>query len=116
MTDKIRKRAKLTGVTLSILDPDGTPRNITLDPKHATGLFWSDETVLQIFAPYYDNAQSEMTKDELINRFGPEAEKIVGKSPNIKITKNVVEELWNLPDPNGHLRAFMIKTNDCYPG
>ncbi len=116
MVETNKKRAKLTGITLNILYPDGTLRAITLDPKHTTGLFWSDETVLQIFAPYYDNVNSEMTKEEFINRFGPEAKRIIGKNLKIKITKNVVEELWNTPDEKGFLRAVMGKTNDCYPG
>lgn len=110
------KRAKVTGVTLNIEYPDGTSRVITLNPQHTKGLFWSDETVLKILAPYYEKVDSEMTKEEFIDRFGPEAAKIIGKTSKIKITENVVKKLWNTPDSHGFLRAVMGKSNDCYPG
>lgn len=117
MTDqtKSKKRAKLTGITLNIEYPDGTTRVVTVDPTLTTGLFWSDETVLQIFAPFYDNVQSEMTKEEFVNRFGDEAKTIIGNDSKIKVTRNVVEELWNLEDSKGFYRAMLGKTTDCLP-
>ncbi|MDQ1352952.1 MAG: hypothetical protein QG657_3258 [Acidobacteriota bacterium] len=115
MSDTEKKRAKLTGIILNIQYPDGTPRIITLDPNETTGLFWSDQTVLEIFAPYYDNVDSEMTKDQFIEHFGPEAKKLLGKNDKIKITRNVVNELWMLPDKQGFLRAVLGKDTKCTP-
>lgn len=114
-TDK--KRAKVTGVTLNVEYPNGSTGVITIDPTYTTGLFWSDETVLQIFAPYYDRPStvSSMSKKEFVDRFGPTAERIIGKDESIKITGNIVEKLWNLEDDKGFLRAVMGKTTECTP-
>lgn len=109
-------RAKLTGITLNVKYPNGTTENISLDPNKMTCLFWSDETVLQIFAPFYDKIQSEITKEELINRFGNEAKTVIGDNPTLKITRDIIETLWNLPNSKNSLPAVMGKTTDCTPG
>lgn len=117
MPETEKKRAKLTGVTLNVEYPNGSTGVITIDPTYTTGLFWSNETVIEIFAPYYDRSgtPSEMTKKEFIDRFGSEAKKIIGKNDKITITGNVVEELWKLPDGKGFLRAVLGKTTECTP-
>jgi hypothetical protein len=117
MPETVKKRARLTGVTLNVEYPNGSTGVITIDPTYTTGLFWSDETVLEIFAPYYDSVEtpSEMTKKEFLERFGTHAKKIIGKNDKIVITKNVVEELWKLQDEKGFLRAVLGKTTECTP-
>lgn len=110
-----KKRAKLTGVILNVEYPNGSTGVITIDPTYTTGLFWSDETVIEIFAPFYDSNPSEMTKKEFLERFGTHAKRIIGKNDKIQITKNVVKELWDLEDEKGFLRAALGKTTECTP-
>lgn len=109
-------RAKLTGITLNIQYPNGTTEAVDLDPTKMTCLFWSDDTVLKIFAPFYDKTQSEITKEELIKRFGDQARTIIGDNSKIKVTRDTIEALWNLPNSKNSLPAVLGKTTDCTPG
>ncbi|HLP47290.1 MAG TPA: hypothetical protein VK469_15165 [Candidatus Kapabacteria bacterium] len=120
VVDKSKKntniRAKVTGITLNIVNPDGTTGIVTLDPNITTCLFWNDESVYKILAPFYDSTQSEMTKHEFIKRFGQEYQEVIKdeKDP-FKVTGDIIKRIWKHSHSKG-MRAMMIKTTDCLPG
>ncbi len=111
-----KKRPKVTGVTVDLLYPDGETRTIKIDPTKTEAIFLSDRAVKEIFAPFYEKYESEMTKDEIVNRFGEKGERLIGGKDKIKVDKELVEELWEKEDPDGYLPALLSKSIDCTPG
>lgn len=113
MFDKSKKRVKVTGVTLNLLYPNGESRTVTLDPRHTEAIFWSERAVMEILAPFYEKESSVLTPEKIVESFGPQAKKVVGKKKKVTVSKNVVEELWNLEDAEGYLPGLMAKTLEC---
>lgn len=114
MPDK-KKRPKVTEVTIKAVYPDGDSRTITIDPTSTEALFWSDHTVLEILAPFYEANEVYISKQEMIDRFGEKGEEIIGTEASIKVTEQLIEELWTKKEPGGGLPVMMGKTNDCLP-
>ena len=115
MTVKKTKRPRLTGITLDVLYPDGNTRTITVDPNEVEALFWSDRTVLEIFAPYYESKETYITKDEMIARFGEKGETLVQQQDKVKVTKELIKEMWETESTDGYLPVTLGKTTDCLP-
>jgi hypothetical protein len=116
--EKQKKRAKVTGVTVNVVYPNGNPGTFTIDPKVTKALFWDDETVSEILGSYYESKKpkSEMTKKQLIDLFGTIGKKVAkNKKDKFKVDKKVIEEIWNEEDDNGYSVAMMGKTFICIP-
>jgi len=110
---KMKKRSKVTGVTVDLVDPNGKPRTVKIDPKVNNALFWDDKSVLEILAPFYEKHSSEMTGTEFIALFGTIGKKIAGTKKKITITKDVIEQLWEEEDDNGESLSMLSKTLLC---
>ena len=115
MSENKSNRPKVTGITLDVVYPDGESRKITIDPTHLEALFWSDRTVLEIFAPYYESKESYITKDEMIARFGEKGETLVQQQDKVKVTKDLIKEMWETESTDGYLPVTLGKTTDCLP-
>lgn len=111
----VKKRAKVTGVTINLVDPNGNSKTITIDPTITKALFWDDKTVLEILAPFYEKNNPEMTREELIASFGTIGKKVAGSNPKIKVTKDVITKLWEEEDDKGNSLALLAKTLLCLP-
>jgi hypothetical protein len=111
-------RAKVTGVTVNVLMPNGNSVTLTVDTWRCEAIFWSDRAVNQMLAPFYDLIDREVEIDELVERFGPSIatiDSLSGKSGKVKMTPKIIEEMWMLPDDQGVLEPFMMKTIKCIP-
>jgi len=115
MSEKKSKRPKVTGVTIDVVYPDGESKTITFDPTHVEALFWSEHTVLEVFAPFYETNAVYITKDEMIARFGEKGKMMAKAGDKIKVTKELIKEIWETKDPDGYLPVMLGKTNDCLP-
>ena len=109
------QRPKVTGVTIDVEYPDGKSKKIKIDPTRVEALFWSDHTVLDIFAPFYETKDVYITKDEMIARFGEKGKNMITTGDKVKVTKELIKELWETQDPDGFLPVTLGKTNDCLP-
>ncbi|MCU0288604.1 MAG: hypothetical protein MUF15_19705 [Acidobacteria bacterium] len=119
MTEKNSEmpRAKVIGITLEVIYPNGKKDKIKVDPSLTNCLFWDDQSILKVYAPFYDKFQSKMTKNEFIDRFGKEAKKIIEDQDDpFQLTSNIIEKLWDIDGPEGYKKIFALsKTTDCTP-
>ena len=115
MTKEKKNRTKVTGITVNLLYPNGVPVTITIDPTKTEALFWSDRAIKEIFAPYYEKHESEMTKDEMVKRFGAKGERLIGAKDKIKVDKGLVEKLWKKEGTDVFLPALLSKSINCFP-
>jgi len=111
------KRVEVTGVTLNLSYPDGTQKVVTLDPKRAEAIFWSDRAVLEILAPCYEKIERYTTGEELATRFGDHILSICpkDKAKKFKITPKFIKKMWELKNMDGFLMPFSAKTIKCLP-
>ena len=106
----------MTGVTLNIAYPDGTTKTVTVDAWRVEGIFWSDRTVIEMLAPFYDKFEKITTIEELADRFGASRLKsLKQKTGEIRITSKLIETLWHTPGENGNLPPVIMKTRKCIP-
>ena len=121
---KQKKRARVTGVTINVVYPDGNPGTITIDPKITKALFWDDQTVSEILAPYYEAQKPTMTRKVMIDLFGTRGQKVAdwfkpkGKKAagdEIPVDKEVIEALWTEKDENGNAVTLLAKSIFCTP-
>src|SRR5262249_52792073 len=89
-------------------------RTVTIDPSRAEGVFWSDRTILHMLAPFYSTINKMVTREQLEKRFG-NLDTIFRGADEIRITSEVIEQLWQLENEEGTLPAFLTKTVDCIP-
>ncbi len=115
MTEEKKNRPKVTGVTVRLSYPDGESKTIEIDPNKTEALFWSDRAIKEILAPYYEKHGREITKDEMVKRFGVKGERLIGGKDKVKVNGNLVDELWEKEESDGHLPALLSKTIDCFP-
>ncbi len=113
MSKQVKKRARVTGITLDVVLPDGNSRTITVDPNEVEALFWSEQSVLKVLGPYYDTNPSDIDTADLEKRYGQKAKQLAAGAKKVKVTKKKVEELWNTPDDDDFLVACMGKTKLC---
>ena len=115
MSESRKPRAKVSEIIMKITTPKGETKTINIDPNVTEALFWTENAVEKLLAPYYAGHHPEMDRDEFLKRFGKNAQRIIGDKPRIKIDNKLIIELWNLEDPDGYLPALRSKTNDCMP-
>lgn len=113
MTNIKKNRSQVTGVTVKLVDPNGKPRTVKIDPTVTKALFWDEKCVLEILAPFYETQSSEMTSQKLSSSFGSVGKKIAGSQKKVKLTKEVIKKLWEEEDDNGNLPALLAKTFLC---
>lgn len=105
-------RPKITGITLSVLMPDGTTRVHTIDPDTSDALVWSDRAV-KVFGKFYDRGGpaegKRMAREDFLRHF-PQASSLIGDQPDILMSPAVVDQLWTLPKPDGTTPAFLCKS------
>ena len=110
-----KKRARVTGITINLVDPNGNSRTVTIDPRTTKALFWDEKAVKGILAPYYATNNPEMTREDLIALFGTIGKKVAGSNQKIKVTSKVIEDLWDETDDKGNSLAMMAKSIFCLP-
>ncbi|HEX9081529.1 MAG TPA: hypothetical protein VF768_04565 [Holophagaceae bacterium] len=105
-------RPTLTGITLNVLMPDGTTRVHTIDPKMHDALVWSDRAV-QVFGKFYDQGGpaegKRMTREDFLRHF-PQAAAHIGDQPDLLMTPDTVNHLWNQPKADGTTPAYLCKS------
>jgi hypothetical protein len=105
------KRPKITGITLTLLMPDGTTQVHSIDPEQSDALAWSDRAV-EILGKFYDKGGpaegKHMSREDLLHHF-PHATAIIGNQPHLPLTPTVVNQLWNHPKGDGTAPAFLCK-------
>jgi len=110
-------RVEVTGITINLSYPDGKQKTLTIDPKRAEALFWSDRAIKEIFAPFYDKIERYTTGEELTTRFGDHIDKLLPKDRNEKflLTSKFIDEIWYEKNKFGLKMPFMCKTVKCIP-
>jgi hypothetical protein len=106
-------RPQVSGVTLHLLYPDGKEREMSLKEGSFEGLFWSERTVLEILAPFYQTVERRLSRADLIDLTTPRATSLIGNQEEIPITPTLVADLWNLEDEEGLLPPVIMKIPDC---
>jgi hypothetical protein len=106
-------RPQVTEVTLRLLYPDGSTGSVSLKEGSFEGLFWSEQTVMEILAPFYETTERRLSRSEMIDLCGPVVTSLIGNQEEILLTPTLVEELWNLKDENGLLPPFIMKIPGC---
>lgn len=105
-------RPKVTGITLHILMPDGSTRTHTVDPLDCDALAWSDRAV-KVLGKFYEKGGpaegKRMTREDFLRRF-PQAAGLLGDAPDILLTPEVVEHLWQQAKADGTTPAFLCKS------
>jgi hypothetical protein len=113
------KRERVVGVTLHIVDSSGNARTVTIDPTRTEAIFWSDRAAEEILASFYGSIDKRTTKSDLVRRFGdgiiPIFNKLGISSEEVRITPDLVKEMWQLTSASGDKLAFIQKTVNCIP-
>lgn len=109
-------RPGISGVTLQLLLPNGKKRQVFLEEGSFEGLFWSDRTVQEILAPFYNTVDRRLSRTSIIDSFGPNVTSIIGDRQEIRLTAELVSRLWNLKDEEGLLPSLFIKRPNCTYG
>jgi hypothetical protein len=109
-------RPQVGGVTLHLLYPDGKEREMSFKEGSFEGLFWSERTVLEILAPFYNTIERRLSRAELIDLCGPRATSLIGNQEEIPITPALIADLWNLEDEEGVLPPVIMKIPQCSAG
>jgi hypothetical protein len=112
-----KTRPIVTGITLNILYPDGSNRTVTVDPSTTEGIFWSDQSVKSILAPFYDSNKKIAPLDELQSTFGQLAVGNFTADANgqVEITSKLIEQLWESEDEEGRQPPVIMKQRKCIP-
>jgi hypothetical protein len=95
-----------------ILDVNGKGKvNI---PKDVTAIFFTNEGVNDILAPFYKNYNPQWQSSDAAATFGTAiANKIFKGAKSIPLTEEVVKTIWNTPDDDGNYVAYILKTPPC---
>ncbi len=113
MTNTKKQRAKVTGITINLMDSNGNPRTVTIDPTVTKALFWDKKSVLEILGPFYEKHESKMTRKELTQLFGTIGKTIAGPGKKVRLNQDIVKTLWQEEGLNGELPAMFGKTLLC---
>jgi len=108
-------RPEVTGITVELRHPDGRETSTVLDPAKTEALVWSDRAALEILAPFYDTYESIYTRETLTASCGIDALPLMGGKQHLRVTPQLVENLWNLKDQNDMLPPYMEKSIFCTP-
>jgi hypothetical protein len=106
-------RPQVTGTTLRLLYPNGSTGSVSLREGSFEGLFWSEQTVMDILAPFYNTVERRLSRSEMIDLCSPRVTSLIGNQEDILLTPTLVEELWNLEAENGWLPPFIMKIPGC---
>ncbi len=106
-------RPQISGLTLHLSYPDGHTASTTLEAGSFDGVFWGERAVMEILAPFYNTIERRLSLSEMIHLVGPTITSIVGSRTDIKITPQLVEDLWNQKNDEGLLPSFIIKRPTC---
>ncbi|WDR37906.1 hypothetical protein NN484_09255 [Pseudomonas serboccidentalis] len=112
-------RETVIGITINVLTSEGHCKTLTIDPSRTEALFWSDRAVNEILAPFYERIEKYTTREELINRFGVGIKKTLtslgGNDEQVRITPELIKEMWQLTHENGDGVSYIEKTRQCIP-
>ncbi|MEK6767179.1 MAG: hypothetical protein AABY49_13270 [Planctomycetota bacterium] len=85
------KRVKVTRVTVEFEYADGTKKEVDIDPQENEALFWSERSVTQMLAPFYEKHRKDLSVKESV-----EFARELGRQVSA-VTPEIVIELWNTP-------------------
>ena len=108
-------RPTISGITVELCHVYGRNTYIPINPAATEVLGWSDRAVLEILAPFYNTYESTFTREKLVESCGYNTLPLMRGTQQLRITPQIVEELWNLTDQQGILPPYMEKTTDCLP-
>jgi hypothetical protein len=105
-------RPSIEGITINVQGVG----NKTV-PKDVMAIFFTDEGVNDILAPFYETYNPIWQYTDAEASFGKDiASKIFLGQPSIPLTSNVVKEIWITPGSNGECVAYITKTPPCVIG
>lgn len=105
------KRARLSGILLTMSYPDGKQVLHTIDPK-CDALCWSDASVKVLgsfYAPGGPADGKKMSREDLLECF-PTAGVLIGDQQEIAMTPDWINTIWNHPKSTGTTPAFLAKS------
>lgn len=106
-------RVRVIRVTVEFEYADGTKKEVDIDPQENEALFWSDRSVTQMLAPFYETHRKNLSVEERAE-FAQELGRQVPA-----VTPDIVLELWNTPlDRSGtstELPGAIRKPIKCIP-
>lgn len=111
------KRPQIKDVTLGIEFPNGTRKDILINAEELEGVFWSDRTVIEMLAQFYDSNDKEATLSELKSSFGENAVSgvVADKNGNVKLTSSLIKNIWNSVNEDGQKPVCILKPRKCIP-
>ena len=112
----MHQRAKVKNVIVSITYPGGQNETTVLPGDRYEGLFFNHRAVNKILASFYKTYKSAYTRETLTASCGSYALPLIEGKESLRITSQLVEELWNLKDQKGMLPPYMEKSIFCIPG
>lgn len=110
-------RAKVTAIFISVTLPDGTVKNISLDPAETEALFFTDRAVTEMLGRFYEmHGQGKfLSADRLLKRHGMQTQVLLKGEAALPLTRDSLLTWWNTPNTEGVQPAFTIKSIDCDP-
>jgi hypothetical protein len=105
------KRARLSGILLTMTYPDGKQVLHTIDTK-SDALCWSDASVKVLGSFYATGGPAEgkkMDRETLLTCF-PNATALIGDQEELAMTPDAVDAIWNHPKSTGTTPAFLSKS------
>jgi len=106
-------RPEITGITVDLCYPKEGEKSLFMNPSETNALFWSDRAVLEILAPFYDNYERVLSRHEMGAYCGSPGLSLMAGKENMRITPQLVEQLWHLEKQDGTLPAFVAKMPEC---
>lgn len=110
-------RAKVTAIFISVTLPDGTVKNISLDPAETEALFFTDRAVTEMLGPFYEmhGQGKSLSAVQLLKRHGMQARSLLKGEPAMPLTRESLLTWWNTPNSEGVQPAFTMKAITCDP-
>lgn len=110
-------RARVTAIFISVTLPDGTVKNVSLDPARIEALFFSDRAVSEMLGRFYNqHGQGKILPAEpLMKRFGKDARTMLKGESVLQLNQENLMTLWNTPSVDGVLPGVVLKDPDCNP-
>ena len=106
--------SEVTSVQMTVTLSDGTERSFRLVNPGA--LFFNGKMVDKVLAPFYDDEANRyiLTKEEGARFFGKDiAEKLFGNKNWLKVTGEVVRQIWDYLEEEGTRAAIIEKMPAC---
>lgn len=111
-------RAKVTAIFISVMLPDGTIQNFSLDPAKTEALFFTERGASEMLGRFYDQLPERKTLPaaQLLKHYGSnQGLVLLSGGPSLPLSKESLTTLWATPNVSGVQPAFIMKDATCMP-